>query len=149
MEMGLKMLVGVSAIGILSLVLFAQLLNSGNPATGTNYGNSHPVIQATQTPIGLGAGGPNNGEQQIVLGRALGTGGYDKPEVRVKAGVPVKFQFSAEQNSGCGRQLVISEFGVNLVSRNGETAEATFTPQKGVYAYRCGMNMFRGKLYVE
>lgn len=146
--MGLKMLMGVSAIGILSLVLFVQLLNSGNPANGINYGNSHPAIAATQNPINLGEG-QANGQEQVVLVKALGTGGYDKPEIRVKAGVPVKLKFSADQNSGCGRQLIISEFGVNMVSKNGETKEASFTPQKGVYAYRCGMNMFRGKLYAE
>jgi cytochrome c oxidase subunit 2 len=73
--------------------------------------------------------------------------GYDKPSINVKAGQPVKFDFSADPNAGCGRQLIIDNVGVNLVSRSGETVSATFTPPSpGVYRYHCSMNMFRGQL---
>ena len=87
---------------------------------------------------------------QKVSVRALNTGFYDKLEVRVKAGMPVELSFSADPDSGCGRELMIPEFGVDLLSKNGETKTATFTPQKaGAYGYFCGMRMFNGKLIVE
>ena len=87
---------------------------------------------------------------QKVSVRALNTGFYDKLEVRVKAGMPVELSFSADPDSGCGRELMIPEFGVDLLSKNGETKTATFTPQKaGTYGYFCGMRMFNGKLIVE
>src|SRR3989344_7304183 len=72
----------------------------------------------------------SSGNAQKVSVRALNTGFYDKLEVRVKAGTPVEFSFSADPDSGCGRQLLIPEFGVEFVSKNGETKTATFTPQK-------------------
>ncbi|MFH1095455.1 MAG: cupredoxin domain-containing protein [Candidatus Micrarchaeota archaeon] len=76
-----------------------------------------------------------------------GAYGYDNPVLYVKAGQPVKFDFSADASAGCGRQVIIDGVGVNLISRNGETVSATFTaPKPGQYAYHCGMNMFRGVL---
>ncbi len=93
---------------------------------------------------------PVSGEVQEVYLKALNTGLYDKQEIRVKKGIPVVLHFSAEAQSGCGKQLFVPEFGVRLVSAKGEEATATFTPSKaGVFAYRCGMNMFRGKMVVE
>jgi len=92
-------------------------------------------------------GSASAGEVQVVSVRALSSGGYDHPSVSVKAGVPVSFDCSAEPGAGCGRQLIIDNVGVNLVSRNGETVSATFTPTSpGQYAYHCGMWMFRGVL---
>ena len=70
--------------------------------------------------------------------------------MRVKAGIPVRFHFSAEQSSGCGRSIIIDGFNKSAVSRSGEEHVMEFTPAKpGRYAYHCGMNMFRGVLVVE
>ena len=94
--------------------------------------------------------GVSSVDAQKVSVRALNTGLYDKTEVTIKAGQPVEFTFSADKDSGCGRQLLIPKFGVNLVSQNGEPHTVTFTPKEpGVYEYHCGMNMFRGKLLAK
>jgi len=75
--------------------------------------------------------------------------GYDKTEIHVKAGVPVHFTFTAN-NAGCCAQLLIDKVGVQLISRNGEAVDATFTPPTpGNYPYHCGMNMCRGVLVAE
>ncbi|MEK6954402.1 MAG: cupredoxin domain-containing protein [Candidatus Micrarchaeota archaeon] len=142
MERNMLLLFAVAIAGILGLVIFAQMTAPRVPV---------PIQATVQPPIILGGGEPagTSGETQVIDIRALGSGVYDKPKVTVKAGVPVKLRFSADQNSGCGRQLMMPDYGVSLVSRNGETVEATFTPQKGSHAYRCGMNMFRGVLTAE
>lgn len=73
--------------------------------------------------------------------------GYTPPNLNVKVGQPVKFDFSADSNVGCGRQVIIDGVNVNLVSRNGETQSATFTlSAPGQYRYHCPMNMFQGVL---
>ena len=78
-----------------------------------------------------------------------GPSGYDKTEIRVKAGVPVHFSFTAN-GAGCCAQLLIDKVGVQLISRNGEAVDATFTPPApGNYPYHCGMNMCRGVLVAE
>lgn len=154
MERNLMLLIAVAVAGVLGLAIFAQMTaprepdqNQVNLQPTFNLGSGNPSKAPDGTQIVTPTIAP--GEVQIVDIKALGTGFYDKQEVRVKAGIPVKFRFSAEPNSGCGKQLVIPDYGVNLISRNGETLEATFTPQKGTHAYRCGMNMFRGVLIAE
>lgn len=100
--------------------------------------------QADATP----AQAPANA-QKISL-RALNTGLYDKSEIRVKAGQPVEFSFSADPDSACGREVLIPAFGVKLLSLNGETKKAVFTPTTlGTFDYHCSMRMFRGKLIIE
>ncbi|MFH1750201.1 MAG: cupredoxin domain-containing protein [Candidatus Micrarchaeota archaeon] len=150
MNRNIMLLLGFAGIGVLSLLLFVQMLGAGSASSASGFSPSaRPTIQEVAVPLNLGEEQAAAPAEQVVSVRALGTGLYDKQEVRVKAGQPVRFQFSADSNSGCGKQLVIQEYGVNLISRNGETVEASFTPQKGTYAYRCGMNMFRGRLYAE
>jgi len=112
-------------------------------ATGNS--NQQAAPSAQQQPIQQ----PPTQQLQVVSVHALSTGVYDNPQLTVKAGVPVRLDFTAEPGSGCGAQLILDGVGtrVNLVSRNGQTVSATFTPPKpGRYAYHCGMNMFRGVL---
>ncbi len=111
------------------------------------FGCLQPNAQTPQT--GNASMASNETMQKISL-RALNTGFYDKLEIRVKAGQPVELSFSADKDSGCGRGLLIPSFGVNLVSKNGETKTTTFIPQQpGIYPYHCSMKMFNGKLIVE
>ena len=124
------------------------VLFSGSGDATENAGVNNDGALAGQG--GNGTSGPNvTGGVQDVYVRALGTGYYDKLQITVKKGIPVKFHFSAEPSSGCGRFLVMEEFNVKLTSKNGEEQIAEFTPVKeGTYNYHCGMNMFRGKMVV-
>ncbi|VVC00047.1 Cupredoxin-like domain protein [uncultured archaeon] len=122
---------------------------SGGCGCGGGLGNSG-TPQDSANVKQVSAVASSDGKAQDVYVKALGTGYYDNQKVIVKEGVPVRFHFSAEPSAGCGRLLVIPDFKVQLVSNNGEEQVAEFTPQvKGTYAYRCGMNMFRGVLVVE
>jgi len=129
------------AAAVLVVAFMGFLAMSGNIGGGNSAGAQAGV------PVAASAAGQQQVQAQEVEVRALASGGYDNPTVIVKAGVPVKFDFSADPNAGCGRQIIIDNVGVNLVSRNGETESATFTPQTpGQYRFHCGMNMFRGVL---
>lgn len=123
---------------------------------GVGYLVLQPAAPTTEKNVGLPAGAAllptveENGKvfQQFTL-RALQTGTYDKTAVAVKKGIPVKLSFSADRFAGCGRELVIRAFGIDLISRSGEAVTAEFTPTKtGIVPYSCSMNMFRGKMYV-
>ncbi|MFH1107053.1 MAG: cupredoxin domain-containing protein [Candidatus Micrarchaeota archaeon] len=146
MEHGMKMLALFAVSGLLGLAMFAMATAPEAPQNAAGKTEAAEL----QKPVETGSAeneapaGP-----QVVEVKALSTGFYDKQEVRVKAGEPVLFRFSAEGNAGCGKLLEIPDYNVRLISRNGETAEATFVPQKGWHAYRCGMNMFRGVLVAE
>ncbi len=120
-----------------------QAGNTSGSQTGGTAGNA-PNSQVGNT------GGNAAGAVQDIYIRALPSGTYDKPEIRVKAGSPVRLHFTAEQGSGCGALLVMEEFSVNLISRNAAEQVAEFTPTKpGTYEYHCGMHMFVGRMIVE
>ncbi|MFH0971413.1 MAG: cupredoxin domain-containing protein [Candidatus Micrarchaeota archaeon] len=142
MDRTMLLLFAVAISGVLGLALFAQITAPKEEVV------SEAKLQPT---LSLGSGEVSRAPEsvQVIEIKALSTGEYDKQVVRVKAGIPVKLKFSAEPAAGCGRQLVMPDFGISLVSRSGETVEAQFTPQKGQYTYRCGMNMFRGVLYAD
>ena len=109
------------------------------PAYASGTGQASAGQGITPTPQG------SSGVQEIYL-RALDAGVYDKPTVKVKANEPVRLHFSADPGAGCGRAFIMRNFGVQLVSRNGEEQVAEFTPPPGKYEYSCSMRMFRGVL---
>ncbi len=89
------------------------------------------------------------GGVQIVEVTAMNYG-YNPDTVRVKKGIPVEFRFKADRSAGCSRIMVIPDFGLEFFSKSGETITKTFTPtQAGEIGFRCGMNMFQGKIIVE
>lgn len=134
-EKQLFIVVGILVLGFVGFML----ADSGNRP---DY-SSMPIDESI--PIGTGTSPPSANVQVVSL-HAYASG-YDKPQLQVKAGSPVRLDFSADANAGCGRQLIMRDFGVNLVSKNGETVSASFTPPSpGQYRFSCAMNMFRGVL---
>ncbi len=130
---------------ILAAVFMGFMFNEVN--SKGNYAN-HPIDESLPSTTGSQPAQPS-GQLQVVSVRALSSGGYDNPSPTVQAGVPVRFDFSADPGSGCGRQIIIDGLSsrVSLISRSGETVSATFTPPTpGQYRFHCGMNMFRGVL---
>lgn len=87
---------------------------------------------------------------QDIYIKAKNDGTYDKAEVTVEAGSPVRLHFTADPDAGCGRQMVIYGLNIRAVSTNGEEDLVEFIPQKaGTYEYNCGMRMWRaGRLVV-
>ncbi len=126
---------------------YAQGQQAGNGA-GAQAGNAAGNTGSAQQ--GGSATGNAGGAVQDVYIKALPTGSYDKTEVHVKAGVPVRLHFTAEQGSGCGALFILDGFGIQLTSLNAVEQVATFTPTTpGTYEYHCGMHMFVGRMIVE
>ncbi|VVC03173.1 Cupredoxin-like domain protein [Candidatus Burarchaeum australiense] len=120
--------------------------------------NASQAAQGAPPPAqGVGAGaapGQPPAQVQDVYVRALGGanfGTYDKSELVVKKGVPVRLHFSADADAGCGKTLVVSGLNVRLSSPSGSEVVAEFTPQEaGTYEYSCSMHMFGpGRLVVQ
>lgn len=119
----------------LAIVIGGYVVFAGNGQAG-----SVPQAVQGQPPDAAQAPSAAGGVQDVYL-KATASG-YDKSEIVVKKGVPVRFHFSAK-NAGCGSLLVIYGLDVKVVSQNGEEKVVEFTPQKeGTYEYNCGMRMF-------
>ncbi len=133
-------------ICVLALAFVAFMATSSGTGARSSVPSQTGAAGVQAAAPGAGQPAPPSPAVQEVSVHASGSG-YDHPSLNVRAGQPVKFDFSADRSAGCGSQLIIDRVGVNLISRNGETVSATFTPPSpGQYPYHCGMNMYRGML---
>ena len=150
-KMAEKQVVNTNTMFLLMVVavvlIFAFLANSFMAAG--NSANGSPGTATGQVANGVVQNQQPSSEVYI---KALNSFSYNPQQVTVKKGVPVKIHFTAEQNVGCGRQLVVYGMGQNIsaVSKNGAEQVVEFTPQKeGTFEYNCGMRMMKpGKLVV-
>jgi len=135
----------IVALGVAGWFALGYLNEPAQPITAT----ATVQVGASNTPVVTASTPPSPLQEQVVKIRALSSVAYDQPEVTVKAGTPVRLEFTADPGAGCGIQFILDGFGVQLVSRNGQTQTAKFTPtMPGDYRYHCGMNMFRGVMHV-
>ena len=121
-------------VGLLLAIVFGGYL-----VFGATHANTQSTGVTVQPPSTIG-NQPSGGIQEVYL-KATAYG-YDKNEIIVKKGIPVKFHFTA-QNAGCGSYMQIRGLNVHAQSRNGQEDIIEFTPQQeGTYQYTCGMGMF-------
>ncbi|MBI5035836.1 cupredoxin domain-containing protein [Candidatus Micrarchaeota archaeon] len=132
-KLTLLALVGIIAITAAALVGFNAMFPTTNSAA---EGGQNMNLQGTIQDVYLKA-------------RADGT--YDKNEIRVKAGVPVRLHFSTEPRTGCGQELVVRGLNVRVLGYPDRDSVAEFTPDApGRYSYSCGMGMWEpGAIVVE
>lgn len=157
-------MLALALLALLSLGMLYAAFASGNQAPPFS-GQVPSTVGEGSTPVAKDAAPNQNADAgpdaagaaptvQDVYVRALGGadfGAYDKTELTVKKGVPVRLHFSADADAGCGRSLVVYGLNVRLTAKNGQEAVAEFTPQEaGTYEYSCSMRMFGpGKLIVQ
>lgn len=79
----------------------------------------------------------------------VGQYGYEQEEVKLKAGVPTKLRFQKNYPGGCLAYLIMKDFNIQQVLKQGETT-VEFKPDKpGKYTFTCGMGMYSGTIVVE
>ena len=92
---------------------------------------------------GVGAGGLQEVEVTV-------RGGYQPASIVVKAGRPLRLNFTRREASLCGEEVVLPEFGRRAHLPENETVGIEIIPPRaGEYEFTCGMNMYKGKLIVE
>jgi plastocyanin domain-containing protein len=77
-------------------------------------------------------------------------GGYNPNQIVVRSGQPVRLKFQRKDPSSCLEQVLIPDFRRSAMLDLNQTTTIEFTPQKpGQYPFHCGMNMFRGVIFVK
>ena len=77
-------------------------------------------------------------------------GGYTPDVLVVKAGQPVRLNFTRQETASCSEMVLFPDFDKSASLPTGETVSIEFTPDKaGEYDFQCQMGMLRGKLIVE
>lgn len=78
-----------------------------------------------------------------VIDVAANMGGFDKPEIRLKAGEPVTVRLTSLDNEhhtdgGGQHQWAVDELAVNVIAQPLSSNSVTFTPQEpGEYTFYC------------
>lgn len=126
---------------ILVVVLGIGMLNNGLALSGV-------VVPSVQAGNGSVNTAMVEGEYQKIT-TPLEFGTY--PQIKVKAGIPVKWTIKAEGGrlNGCNNEIIIPEYGISAKLVEGENI-IEFTPDKaGQYGYSCWMGMIRSSIIVE
>lgn len=77
-------------------------------------------------------------------------GGYQPAAITVKAGRPLRLNFTRRESTTCGEEVVLPDFGKRAHLPENQTVMVEVTPEKpGEYEFTCGMNMYRGKLIAQ
>lgn len=77
-------------------------------------------------------------------------GGYTPDLIVVKAGQPVRLNFTRLETAGCSEMVLFPDFEKSAKLPTGETVPIEFTPETpGEYGFQCQMGMFRGKLIAQ
>jgi heme/copper-type cytochrome/quinol oxidase subunit 2 len=97
-----------------------------------------------------------------VLDIAANMGGFDRKEIRLKAGEPITLRLTSLDNQhhtdgGGKHQWAVDELGVNIIAPPLGSSSVTFTPEKpGEYTFYCDIccggranPTMNGKLVVE
>lgn len=76
-------------------------------------------------------------------------GGYDPDTIVVKAGAPVRLDFTRRESSLCSETVVFDAIDRSAELPEGETVSIEFTPAApGEIPFHCQMGMLRGKVVV-
>lgn len=76
-------------------------------------------------------------------------GGYDPDTIVVRAGLPVRLDFTRTESSMCSETVVFDALGRSEMLPEGETVSIEFTPSSpGEIPFQCQMGMLRGKVVV-
>lgn len=76
--------------------------------------------------------------------------GYSPGSFKLKKGVPAKVTFLRQTDKTCATEIVFPAYGINMPLPLNQPVVVSFTPAKaGEFGFTCGMNMMRGKLFVQ
>lgn len=138
----------MTAGAVLVVVLGMSMVTQGFSLSGVSMSalafakeNSGSDSQENQPALKL-----EDGVQ--VVNSTLSPGKY--PNIKVQAGIPVKWIIDAPKGSinGCNNRMFIRDFGIEHTFQTGENV-IEFTPEKtGKVSYSCWMGMIRGTISI-
>ncbi len=134
---------------VAGFTLFITFGGLVQPVNASPQGGTSQQQVAAQVPAPSGGqlAPVNGGVQEITLSVQGGT--YQPNPIRVKKGIPVRLVADISAMPGCSKSIVMPDFGVRKVVRQGDNI-IEFTPsQSGKFSFSCSMGMYRGTIVVE
>lgn len=132
---------------VIVLILGLIMLNRGLNLMGSSY--SYDSIKEKITNNNLEESGNvliKGNIQEVSMN--IDASGYHPNTFVLKKGIPVKWNVNVEILTGCNKELVSREYGINSDLKKGLNV-FEFTPDKtGTFSFTCGMGMLRGSFVV-
>lgn len=114
----------------------------GSPITPTTILGSLTSRVATVEPI------PAANAQEQIVKMTVASGTYQPRNLRVKKGVPVRWEIDGKDVGGCASSIVVPTYGISKGLVPGLNV-INFTPKTtGTIPFSCGMGMIRGSFTV-
>ncbi len=127
----------IGGLVIVAILLFAQ---------NQTFGSSSAAVGASQTEVETSSEG-NDGYQIATI--EVKRTGYGTQDIELKSGIPTKIDFKTGKNTGCLRQLVSKELGINAILQEGDNYITLNDTKPGTYEYTCGMGMYGGTITIK
>lgn len=151
----LRVSLSTSDVDIVSrekLLLTANTLGLANDILVQDFITELPVIQGVEPPPPFEVALNADGVQELNL--TITPGGYSPMRFAVQSGIPVKINYRAIGEVGCGDTLIFPISADETVAK--QITDETplhiieFTPQApGEYGFKCSANHFRGIMTVR
>ena len=89
-----------------------------------------------------------DGAQEVAINATFTN--YEPNVVVAKKGVPLEITLTADEDAGCGRDVVFPEFGKDvIIPSNSSTTVTLDLEEAGEFRFHCSMDMFQGKIIVQ
>jgi uncharacterized protein len=133
----------MKVVGIAVLLLGIWNFNNGWNLTGITLGDEASATIAGAVTAQL----PPIRDGVQVLQMNQWAGGYNPNKLVVRAGIPVRWEISAD-GTGCASYLIVPSLGIRKNLQPGVNV-VEFTPKRtGAIKFSCGMGMFTGSIAV-
>ncbi len=130
--------------GVLVILLGLAMANNGLNLLGVAVlpAGEHDETSNTQINITL------TEDDYQVIRMEVNAYGWEPDSFVLKKGVPVRWEIDATQLNGCNNEIIVPEYGLDIMLRDGlQTVE--FTPEEeGVFRWSCWMGMIPGQFVV-
>ncbi|MFA7244703.1 MAG: sulfite exporter TauE/SafE family protein [Candidatus Magasanikbacteria bacterium] len=90
-----------------------------------------------------------NSEGVQVVKMAVEYSGYNPEVIKIKAGVPVRWEIDGKQVTGCTSEIVVPDLNIKKKLNQGLNIVEFTATEKGTLNFSCWMGMVRGKFIVE
>lgn len=134
------------------LVLFFAAFNINAQLTVLGVANANDLLTIplkTQTEQKTGELPPIVDGKQVVKMTVSGAG-YSPSEITIRAGVPVKWEITADSSPGCASTIVSRNLFTDqvYVPTNSTIIKEFTAPNPGTYRFSCSMGMYTGTIVV-
>lgn len=143
-----KSLVVTLLIILAILIISSCSSNTLKPTEKAKIGNPYLQKLADEKNKAPTAAEIKDGKQEISM--KIFSDRYEPSVIKLKKGIPAKFNIKSIDNTGCGRTLVMPSIKIyKELPENGDVVIEAMPDKVGEGPITCSMGMFSGKVIVE